>query len=332
MKGAMASIAISAALVMVGSAAWPFPDSSHTYPGKPESVIIGEKPFESSALVYITEDQGYFAGNGLNVTMQNYDSAPLAINGLGKQETDIALSSEFAVTENILNEENISVIGCVDRFLQIYLIGRKDRGIECISDLKGKKIGTSIGGSGVFYLGRFLDLHGMSMQDITLVDLPTSQYVNSLANGSVDALITGIYFDQIQEQLSSNAVIWAVQSNQPGYWVISCQSDWAASHPEQINRLLKSLNQAEEYTIKHPEEAKAVVQKKLNFTDAYLESIWPKHQFSLALDQSLIAAMEDEARWMISNNLTAKKTVPDFTDYIYTKGLEEVKPDAVNIW
>jgi hypothetical protein len=34
---------------------------------------------------------------------------------------------------------------------------------------------------------------------------------------------------------------------------------------------------------------------------------------------------------MIKNNLTAEKTIPYFLDYIYTKGLEEIKPEAVNI-
>ena len=41
--------------------------------------------------------------------------------------------------------------------------------------------------------------------------------------------------------------------------------------------------------------------------------------------------MEDEGRWMIDNNLTSEKTIPDFRGYIYTKGLEEVKPESLNI-
>jgi NitT/TauT family transport system substrate-binding protein len=41
--------------------------------------------------------------------------------------------------------------------------------------------------------------------------------------------------------------------------------------------------------------------------------------------------MEDEARWMINNNLTTEKTVPDFLDYIYIDGLESIKPGSVNI-
>jgi hypothetical protein len=111
---------------------------------------------------------------------------------------------------------------------------------------------------------------------------------------------------------------------------MSCRGDWIASHQEQINRLLRSLIQAEEYVIDHPDEAKAIVQKRLNYTDIYMESMWPEHQFSLALDQSLLIAMNDEARWMINNNLTSERTMPNFRDYIYTEGLEEVKPESVN--
>ena len=32
-----------------------------------------EHALEHSALIYIAEDQGFFAGNGLNVTMRDYD-------------------------------------------------------------------------------------------------------------------------------------------------------------------------------------------------------------------------------------------------------------------
>jgi NitT/TauT family transport system substrate-binding protein len=40
---------------------------------------------------------------------------------------------------------------------------------------------------------------------------------------------------------------------------------------------------------------------------------------------------EDEARWMIKNELTTEKKIPDFVNYIYADGLKTVKPEAVNI-
>jgi NitT/TauT family transport system substrate-binding protein len=62
-----------------------------------------------------------------------------------------------------------------------------------------------------------------------------------------------------------------------------------------------------------------------------METVWSQNQFSLSLDQSLVAAMEDEARWMIANGLTSETEVPNFLDYIYMDGLQAVKPEAVNI-
>ncbi len=331
MKIIVAGVAIIIALVLIGSGSWPFPDSSRTYPGTPLSITIGEKPYENSGLIYIAEDQGYFGRNGINVTMRNYNSGPGAIEGLLNDEVDIGLSSEYVVVGKVFKKENISIIGNIDKYQNIYLFGRKDKGIENISDLKGKKVGITRDGIGEFYLGRFLDLQGMSIYDVTLVDMPPSQYLQAITNGNVDGLLTGIYNDQVQERLGSNVVSWPAQSSQDSYWVMSCQGDWVVNHAEEINRLLKSLKGAEEYALTYPTEAKAIVQKRLNYTDAYIATVWPKSQFSLTLDQSLILAMEDEGRWMITNNLTVEKRIPDFRDYIYTKGLEEVKPESVNI-
>jgi len=163
------------------------------------------------------------------------------------------------------------------------------------------------------------------------VDMPPLQWVQAITNGSIEALLTGNFIDQIQERLGNNAVLWPTQNGQNSYYVMSCRSDWAAGHPVQINRFLKWLAQAEDYMINHPNEAKAIVQKRLNYTDAYMAKIWPKNEFSLSLDQSLVLAMEDEERWMIANNLTTAKTIPDIRDHIYTKGLEGVLPESVNV-
>jgi NitT/TauT family transport system substrate-binding protein len=62
-----------------------------------------------------------------------------------------------------------------------------------------------------------------------------------------------------------------------------------------------------------------------------MDTVWQQNQFTLSLDQSLVLAMEDEARWMIKNNLTTERQVPNFLDYIHEDGLKAVKPELVNI-
>jgi NitT/TauT family transport system substrate-binding protein len=131
--------------------------------------------------------------------------------------------------------------------------------------------------------------------------------------------------------MGKEVIISAIQSSQYAYWNLVSTPAWTKEHSEAIVQLIKSLTQAEDYIVNYPDEAKAFVQKRMNLEPAYMEVVWPRYQFSLSLDQSLILAMEDEARWLIANNLTTEKQVPDFLDYIYMDGLEAVKPNAVNI-
>ncbi len=324
----MVAMAI-AAIVLTVIGIWYFTNSSTTM----ESIIIGEPALEQSALIYIAEDQGFFVRNGLNVTLKDdYPSGVGPVSDMTLGRLDISVSAEYPVIAQVFNKKNISIIGVIDKYQNEELIGRRDRGIENVTDLKGKKIGFPKKTICEFFLGRFLNLNGMSLQDVILVDLPASQSIEAIINGSVDAIIYyQPYVYAIEDRLRDNAVVWQVQSDQLLYGVMSCRNDWAAGHGEQIDRLLRSLALAEEYSIAHPDEAKAIVQKRLNFSDTYMATVWHNHQFSLSLDQSLLIAMADEGRWMINNNLTARKQVPYFRDYIYTKGLEEIKPESVNI-
>ena len=102
-------------------------------------------------------------------------------------------------------------------------------------------------------------------------------------------------------------------------------------HPDVVSHFLKALAQAEEYTVNHPAGAQAIIQKQININSSLMAEKWSSHQFSLSLDQSLVATMEDETRWMIANNLTNQTVVPDFLNYIYIEGLNSAEPESVNL-
>ena len=98
-----------------------------------------------------------------------------------------------------------------------------------------------------------------------------------------------------------------------------------------MEQLLQSLAQAEDFLVLHPQQARAIVQKRMGYDDAYFGEAWPQHHFGLTLDHSLIVAMTDEARWLIDNHLTGETRPPDFLDYVYLEGLLTARPDSVEI-
>ena len=94
---------------------------------------------------------------------------------------------------------------------------------------------------------------------------------------------------------------------------------------------MRALSRADEYVVHHPDRARDIIQKRLGYSDEYMESIWKEHQFSLSLDQAYILTMEDEARWLIKNQFSATQSMPNFLNVIYFDAIEETKPTMVTI-
>jgi ABC-type nitrate/sulfonate/bicarbonate transport system substrate-binding protein len=333
-KTVMAGLAVIAMLMLVGFGVWLVLDSQKTTAEPVESITVAYSPFELTALLWIAEDRHFFEDNGLNLTLRKYDSGAGSLEGVLNGEADISVGvTEFPLVGKAFQDAPVRVIGNIDKGDIIYIVARKDRGIRNFSDLKGKRVGTTIGTVAEFHLGRFLTLHGMTLGDINLVDVKTPDgWVNAVAEGEIDAISTAQpYANAACVRLGDNAVFWPAQSGTPVFSLVASTDEWIAGHPEHAERFLASLLQAEEYAIKHPAEARAIVQRRLNLDAAYTDTVWEQNQFSVSLDQSLILAMEDEARWMIRNNLTNATSVPDFRSHIHKESLETIRPASVNI-
>jgi NitT/TauT family transport system substrate-binding protein len=306
--------------------------SKGDYSGKVESITFATVPTAATTLIYIAEDQHFFAASGLRVNIKDYNTGTATTEALLKGDVDIAWAAEFPFVHRAFAKEKISIIAVVGRFNEQYLFGRKDREIKTVADLKGKRIGIPRNTIAEFYLGRFLELNGMNIRGVSLVDVPPPQSMGAITSGSIDGVIAWEpYSSQIRVRLADRAVALPVQSNQPGYGAVAGRNDWINGHREVVSRFLKSLAQAEDYLTRNPAEAKVILRKWLKFDEVFTETIWSENQFSLSLDQSLVTAMEDEARWMIKNKLTREKTIPDFVNHIYVDGLKAIKPEAVNI-
>jgi NitT/TauT family transport system substrate-binding protein len=302
------------------------------YTGDSAPVSIGTSLFNESGLIWIAEERGYFADNGLKVTINLFEAGKYAISALLEGSVDVVTVAEFVFAGKAMNEEKFQTIGSIAKSEFHYLIARKDRGIGQVSDLKEKRIGLSRQTSAEFYLGRYLQLHNISLHDVTLVDLKPSQVGEALIRGDVDAVLAwDPYAYTIDKNLGGNALIRLAQSGQTMYWLLVCRSDFITRHPELIDRLLSSFDQSEKFAANNPDQVRRILQKRLNVEDAYVERIWPKTRLGLSLDQGLIIAMEDESRFMIDNNLVNNRQMPYYPDYIHWQGLEKVKPESVTV-
>lgn len=300
----------------------------------PQEVRVAWSPFESTALFWVALDQGYFEDNGLEVDTLKFDTGAASLDAALEGEADLAVgATEFPMVHRALQDQGLLTIASIARSEFVYVIARKDRGIAEPGDLRGKRIGTTEGTIANFYLGRFLELNGIALDEVELVDLKSpDEWSGAVIEGDVDAVATAQpYASEAKDALAGNGLWWSAQSHQPLYAQVVASDDWIAQHPEQAERFLRALAQAEDFTAAEPEAAKQILADQLEFDDSYVDQVWLQNRFGLSLDQSLVLAMEDEARWIIRSGLTSETTVPDFTENIYVDGLASVKPEAVSI-
>lgn len=324
----ISTVLIAVLAVILGS--WSCSDGG--FSGPPEQLTIGYTVSEGAGLVYIAEDRGFFTTNGVQLVHKFYDTGAQAMEALLKNEVDIAGMTEVPFISAVFQKKEVSIYATLNKVQFVYLIGRRDRGIQSAADLRGKRIGLPQGTVAEFYLGRFLELNGLRMQDVTVVGMLPPSATEAVTSGAVDGVVVWNPFAyRIRQQLGEDAVLLRVQSSQPGYAVAVARNTWIAENQELLARSLKAVAMAERYAIEHPAEAKAIVQKRLNYDTAFMETVWPENQYFLSLDQALITAMEDESRWMIRNSLTSEKSVPDFMNYVHIDTLKGVKPEAVRI-
>lgn len=303
-----------------------------TEPLKTETVTLAAYAGSYGFLPFIARERGYFAANGLDVVINEYDFGLKAIDALLAGKADIATAADFVLTSYSFDHADLRAIGSIARSLTDEIIARKDRGIRTPADLKGRKVGVAARTKGEFFLARFLILNGMDYQDIKVVHLEPGRTVEALSQGAIDAAsIWEPFVSEIQKRLGDTAVSWPAQSELAFYYLLIGRDGWVTEHPKTVKLFLKAMVQAEEFTRTNPREAQQFVAQRFGYDMPFVQAIWKKNEFTVELPQQLLPLMEEGARWRIKNGLTDKKEAPLYLDFVYTEGLNQVKPGAVTI-
>lgn len=323
-------IVIAGAFVLVKKPTFVSSNKRSAYSGPIENVRVGNVAVHT-IFNRIAEEQGFFKANGLNVEITNFTSGPESLAGLVADKTDIGIAADFVGVRNIFDQPDLRILAQVNQHRIFELAAKKDR-IRSPQDLKGKKIGVTKNSAGEYFLGNFLLVNNLKLEDITMVDLTPAEMIAQIEDGTIDAMVVfepNIY--DLKKKLGENFISWDVQGTRNISALVYTKQAFIDKNPDVIKRYIKSLIEAEQYYKTHIEETKQMVATQNKLERDYIDYSWPKIDHHITLDQVLLLGMEDAARWTIKNKLTDKTTVPNYLRYIYFAALQEVKPEAVTI-
>ena len=205
----------------------------------------------------VARDRGFFAAEGLDVELiaPADPNDPPKLVAAGK--ADLAVSYQPQLHLQVQEQLPLVRVGTLVATPLNSLVVLADGPIKSIADLKGRKIGFSVGGFEEALLGAMLEKHGLTLADVELVNVNFS-LSPALISGQVDAVIGAFRnFELNQMDLVGHPgrAFYPEEEGVPTYdeLILLANRDGLA-RPE-LRHFLTAVENATAWTINHPDEA-----------------------------------------------------------------------------
>ena len=213
--------------------------------------------FRSHATLIVAEEKGFFEKHGLEVEMiaPADPSAPPKLVAAGK--ADLAISYQPQLHMQVAEGLPVKRIATLIATPLNSLVVLKDGPIKSLADLKGKKIGYSVGGFETALLTAMLAPHNITADDVTMVNVNFS-LSPSLLSGQVDAVIgafRNFELNQMDIEGHPGRAFYPEEEGVPAYdeLIVIAHSD-KLDNPR-FKSFVDALEEATQYLINHPDES-----------------------------------------------------------------------------
>jgi sulfonate transport system substrate-binding protein len=216
-----------------------------------------------SPLSLVVRDQHLLENRGYHVTWVLSAGSNKANEGLRSKALDVGSTAGSAA---LVARANGSPIKAVDLYAGgewTALVVTKNSPINSVADLKGKKVAVTKGTDPYFFLLQSLATAGLSPNDIEIVNLQHADGKTALERGNVDAWsgLDPFIAETIQQQ--GSRFIYRNQSFNT-YGFLNAREDFIANHPESLQAVVDSYEEARKWAKAHPSELAELLASQAN--------------------------------------------------------------------
>lgn len=182
-----------------------------------EAIRVGILKVGASGPVYLAQDRGYFAGEGLDVTLENFGAGQAVALAVASGDIDIGVTGLTAGLYNLASGGQIRVIAGLHRevpgFHTVgYFVSRRahDAGLTSLKDVAGHSMAITTIGSTTHYAVAMLAMkYGFPLESVRI--LPLQNNSNSAAaviGGQADAAMAASTMETQIEESGAKLLGW----------------------------------------------------------------------------------------------------------------------------
>ncbi len=205
----------------------------------------------------VAEQKGMFRDAGLAVALiepANPNDPPKLV-AAGKAELAISYQPQL----HMLVAEGLPLVRVATLVATPLnsLVALRDGPVKTIADLKGRKVGYSVGGFEDALLGRMLETHGLTLKDVEMVNVNFA-LSPALMSGQVDAVIgafRNFELNQLDLEKRPGRAFYPEEEGVPAYDELIVLANAKLGKRDAVRRFVDVLEAATQYMINHPEES-----------------------------------------------------------------------------
>lgn len=223
------------------------------------SVTIGYETGGDSALAAVIHNNYFQKYLGSGVSEKVFNSGPAALSAIASGALKfMCVLGLPPVISALAKGVPLQIIYAQDRYTtDAGLVARDATGIKTVAGLKGKKIGIVVGSQSTFELAEYLKTAGLTVADVTQLNMSPPQIQSAWATGQIDA---GIVWAPVYNYMADhNGTVLMTDKNLPptatSYNVCVTNADYAKSDPAAIKAFLLALNAGNQFAAANPTTA-----------------------------------------------------------------------------
>lgn len=172
----------------------------------------------------------------------------------------------------------------------------------------------------------------VSISEVEMINIRTVDLPAALKNNEVDAIsVWQPYAQKAKKLLQDNAIELPTSEIYRATFNFAVMKSFAKDHPEILKRFLRAIDKAATFIKKNREGSQDVIVASFKLDKDLVRAAWNDFVFGIFLDQSLLVAWDEIARWAIENKFTDRQELPNYLNFIHLDALEAVKPESITI-
>lgn len=289
------------------------------------SIVLDWYPNAIHSFLYVAQEKGYFAEEGLNLVV-NFPANTndgISLPAAGKADLGMYYLQDAILTAV---EEDVPIVsvGAVAQESLNVVISLKESGIDGAEDLEGKKIGYAGTVLSEEQIKSMLEHVGLEADSCEFVDVGFD-LLTATTTGQVDATIGNMVnheVPQLEEEGIEINYFFPTDFGVPEVYelVFLAGQDAVDNNPEKLQKFLRAAKKGFEFTKENPEEALQILLDNQNAENFPLSPTVETESLNI-----LLPAMENETAEFLSQDVAVWQ---QNADWLYERGILSEQADV----